>query len=506
MLILAINKSYLKMISQFNKILLASIIFLIYPLYQLNGQGYEIYLKINGLQNTDAILGHYLNKPLYPDDTVHLDINGEGKFTSDKLLPEGLYVIFLPPSKYFEFIIGNDQKFSITVDTTDLINSLKFTGSKENEIFSDFQKYMIIKQEELKKYQDLINTTQNKKDKESAKKKIEELGNERKEKILKINSEYPDLFVAAFLKSTLEIDVPSSPKDKDGRIDSTWQYRYYRLHYFDNFNISDARILRTPLYEEKIMNYLNNIVPQIPDTLIKEVDFLIDKSRADSSLFRFMLITLFNHYGKSNIMGMDAVQVHIADKYYLSEAWWSDKKFIDDLKERISILKPLLLNQIAPDIQLLYVPSDHFKAAVNDTALKRYPHAGSLFYINKVEANFTVLIFWEATCSHCKKAVPEMYKIYEDTLKGMGVKIIAVSTLFGEDGKEKWVDFVNQHQLYDWINAWNPYDYKFKETYDVRTTPQIYILNHKKEIIGKRIGPGDVVGLINAYKMQFPDK
>ena len=82
----------------------------------------------------------------------------------------------------------------------------------------------------------------------------------------------------------------------------------------------------------------------------------------------------------------------------------------------------------------------------------------------------------------------------------MNVKVIAVSTLFGKDGKEKWVDFVNQHQLYDWINAWNPYDYQFKVTYDVRTTPQIYVLNKNKEIIGKKLGPQDIVGLIEAYK------
>jgi hypothetical protein len=494
------------MISQIRKILFISLAILLSSFYIITAQGYEIKVKINGLQNSDIILGHYFNKPLYPDDTIHLNISGEGVFKGNKILPEGLYVIFLPTSKYFELILGKDQQFSVVVDTSDLINSLKFTGSTENEIFSDFQKYMVNKQEVLKKCQNIIKTSQNAKEKDSARKKIQELGVERKNKILKINSDHPELFVSIFLKSTLEIDVPEANKDKNGKIDSIWQYLYYRSHYFDNFNISDARLLRTPLYEDKIIYYLDNVVPQIPDTLIKEVDFLIDKSRVDSSLFKFMLITLFNHYGKSNIMGMDAVQVHIADKYYITDAWWSDKKFIDDLKERITILKPLLLNQIAPNIQLLFVPSDHFKAAENDTALKRYPHAGSLFYINKVEADFTVLIFWEATCSHCKKAVPDMYKIYKDTLESMGVKIIAISTLFGEDGKEKWVDFVNQHQLYDWINAWNPYDYKFKEIYDVRSTPQIFILNRKKEIIGKRIGPEDVTGLINAYKMQFPNR
>ena len=67
-------------------------------------------------------------------------------------------------------------------------------------------------------------------------------------------------------------------------------------------------------------------------------------------------------------------------------------------------------------------------------------------------------------------------------------------------GKVKWVDFINKHQMYDWINAWNPYDYKYKIQYDVRTTPQIFILDKDKKIIGKRIGHDQVFDLIEAYK------
>ena len=67
-------------------------------------------------------------------------------------------------------------------------------------------------------------------------------------------------------------------------IDSTWQYYYYRNHYFDNFNISDPRLLRTPFYEDKIMTYLTKVVPQIPDSLIPYADYFIEKSQSDSGL------------------------------------------------------------------------------------------------------------------------------------------------------------------------------------------------------------------------------
>jgi hypothetical protein len=94
--------------------------------------------------------------------------------------------------------------------------------------------------------------------------------------------------------------------------------------------------------------------------------------------------------------------------------------------------------------------------------------------------------------------VPELYKIYERTLKNLGVEVLAISTLFGEDGKIKWVDFVNEHRLYDWMNAWNPYSYDFKLRYDVLTTPQIYILDENKKILAKRISPDQVEEIIKS--------
>jgi alkyl hydroperoxide reductase subunit AhpC len=198
-------------------------------------------------------------------------------------------------------------------------------------------------------------------------------------------------------------------------------------------------------------------------------------------------------------MGMDAVQVHIADKYYIEESWWSDDKFIADLKERTAKAKPLLIGAIAPDAELMRVPAEHFKSAATDTALRRYPHVGEKINLRSIPAKYLVLIFWEADCGHCKVAVPELYKIYEASLKNMGVQVLAISTLFGEEGKEKWVDFVNQHGLYDWLNAWNPYSYDFKQKYDVLTTPQIYILDENKKIIAKKISPDQVEEIIKAF-------
>jgi len=169
------------------------------------------------------------------------------------------------------------------------------------------------------------------------------------------------------------------------------------------------------------------------------------------------------------------------------------------LIERVAALEPLILGNVSPNIELLFVPTDHFKAAESDSMLKSYPHVGKLLHVHDLPGEYIVLVFWEANCSHCKKAIPSMYRIYKEQLEPKGIQVVSVSTLFGEDGKVKWVDFVNKNKLYDWWNAWNPYDYQYKIKFDIRTTPQIFILDKDRKIIGKRIGPEQIPEFIEMY-------
>jgi len=509
MLILQAHKNFIQypMYNRFFKRTVLIICFMISAVqaYTLFGSdAVKINIEIHGLSDTSVILAHYLNKSIFPDDTIWLNSKGKASFKSKKPYQQGMYIIYLPTGKYFEFLLGNDQVFSLKTDTVNFVENMKIKGSYENAIFFDFQKYVISIKDELKKNQDTLkNGDPN--SKKQARERLEQLSSERRDKINQIISQKPSLFVSTFLKSTLDIKMPEPPKKENGEIDSAAEYQYYKNHYFDNFDPSDGRLLYTPLYEDKIMFYLEKVIIQIPDTLMKEIDVLMEGAKNDSTLFRYLLITLFNHYGNSNIMGFDAIQVHLAEKYYLKYSWWTDDKFLSELEERVKILKPLTLGNDAPNIELLAVPPDHFRVAENDTALKKYPHVGELFRINDVQADFTVLFFWEATCSHCKVAVPKMYGIYKEQLEPLGIKVISVSTLFGEEGKVKWVDFVNKNHMYDWINAWNPYDYQFKITYDIRTTPQIFIIDKNKKIVGKRIAPEQVPELINAIKASMND-
>ncbi len=465
----------------------------------LFSQAYSIEVTIPELAGDSILLGNHMNQNMYPRDTVILDHRGKGVFEGKEPLPGGMYLVFLPNRKYFDILIDKDQEFGLEVDTADFAGSMKVSGSKINEAFYEYQKYLKFRRQSIEDLRNKLEESTDKRDSMKITDEIKTINEEVKSHTLSMIDAHRGDFFGTFLRALQDIEVPEPPRDEEGNItDSAFQYRYYRKHYFDNFDPGDPRLLRTPFYESKLMEYLDMVIPQVPDSIIQEVDWLIGKSRNDPQLFRYMLITLFNHYARSQIMGMDKVYVHIAENYYIPEATWSSPDFIEKLKERVEKTKPILIGKKAQDIELVQVPDEHFIAAADDPELKKNPYVGNFFNLHEVNADYIILYFWETDCGHCKTYTPKLHEIYE-RLRDKGLKIVAVHMLGGEEGKVKWVDFVNEHKLYGWINCWNPYDFTYKIRYDIISTPTLFILDENKEIVAKRIDPEQAEKIIDAF-------
>ena len=159
--------------------------------------------------------------------------------------------------------------------------------------------------------------------------------------------------------------------------------------------------------------------------------------------------------------------------------------------------KPTLIGTPATDIQFVEIKADHFQDVADNEELKKNPYVGTYRQLYDVEAKFIILYFWESDCGHCKTATPALYEVYK-RLKPKGVEVIAFNGLGGEEGKVKWINFVNEHGLYDWINCWNPYDFAYKNIYDVLTTPQLFVLDQDKKILAKRISPEQAENIIES--------
>jgi thiol-disulfide isomerase/thioredoxin len=244
------------------------------------------------------------------------------------------------------------------------------------------------------------------------------------------------------------------------------------------------------------MNYLTRAVPQHPDSLIVAVDYLLTGSKKDDELYRYSLITLFNYFAESKYIGMDAVYFHIAEYYYIPDATWSSPEFMSKLKENLENNKPTLIGQKAPNLILRQVPDEHFGMAAQDTAIKKDPHIGHDFFIYDIDAQYTILYFWEADCGHCQKSTPALHEVF-NRLQDKGVEVVSIHVINSIEGKEKWVDFVNEKHLLGWINCWSPYSNEFRKQYNLQSYPQLFVLDRDKTIVAKRVTPEQAEQIIN---------
>ncbi|MEZ5071477.1 MAG: thioredoxin-like domain-containing protein [Bacteroidales bacterium] len=477
------------------KYMLLPLLVMLLPAHLL-AQGYRIEVTLKGLSSDTLILGEYFTTRMVPKDTVVTDAKGHAVFRGDKAFAGGLYLLYFNPDCYFDFLLGEDQELAVSADTGDLAGTIRFEGSADNQAFLDYKAFLQDKRTEVKQETDRLAQAKTAQDSARIQDRQKAINQEMESYMDALERDHGEGFVGTFVGATREPFPPESLLTGDKRFNDSLRYFYYRDHYFDRFDPFDVRLLHTPLYEGKIKGYLNRVVVQHPDSLIVAVDFLLQGAKKSDELYRYMLITLFNHFAESKFMGMDVVYFHIAEYYYIPDATWSSRDFIDKLRENLQANQHSLIGQIAPNIALRELPSEHFLMAQEDTAIKRDPHIGQDFLLHDIQAPYTILYFWEADCGHCQKSTPALYQVYE-RLKDKGVKVVCTHVINTVEGKELWVDFVNEHGLYDWINCWSPYSNEFRKLYNLQSYPQLFILDENKEIVAKRITPEQAEQIID---------
>jgi peroxiredoxin len=449
-------------------------------------KGYEIAVNISGLQDSTIFLAYHLGDKQYIKDTINLDKKGSAVFSGEDNLPQGIYMIVLPGKQYFEILVSTDQYFSVSCSYTDYLNTLRFSGSEENTAFIIYQKHWI----ELQKKASAINKRlQNNKSNTDSLKILSDMQKEQEDSMKSylhsVIKENDGNLLSVLVKAMLPVEIPpiSVPAGSKNPDSTKWvlTYLYNKDHFFDNIELTDERLLRTPILQARLNTFFTNVLIQSADSIYKEIDKIIGKVRNNYKVFQFISVYLFNHFRESEIMGHDAIVVKLADDIYLSgKADWVSKDFKDDLRKQVDRIRPNLIGKKAQDLVM-----DSYK--------------GIFVSLYDVKKEFTILYFWEPDCGHCKEATPKL-KDYYDKAKNQGVEVFAVCTTAE---KAKWEKYIEENKL-DWINGWDPERRSnFGYYYNVESTPMVYILDRNKTIIAKKLSVEDIPSFIGNYRKYF---
>ena len=392
--------------------------------------GYRIEVQCQNYDGDTLKLGYYFGKSQYLKDTALVN-QGKFVFEGDEPLEPGVYLLVIPPDNKFVHVLvaADQQRFSLTVDLNDIVKSAKFKGSSENEIYYDYLRKLEERRPRAEELKKLMIEDSLQAGTYKAELAVID------EEVAKIQAEeikkYPKTITSMLIRANQEIDVPPY-EDLEESDRKQKQYEYFRAHYFDQFDLNDPRAMRSGVIHQKIDFYLQKLTYQVPDS-----------------------------------------HVHLVDQYYAKGlATWMEREQLDKLIAQAETLRPILIGKTAPDLPF-------------------FKENGETITIHSIKAEYTVLFFWDPECGHCKKSIPFIIDFY-NAYKDKGVELLAICTKTGSDISSCW-STIKERGMDIWVNASDQYlKNRYKVIYDVKTTPQIFVLDKDKKIIVKKIAGEDL--------------
>ena len=476
------------------------------PLFAQNAPVRDIEITIPGTAKDTIYLANYYGNKLYYTDTCVADAKGKASFKSKKGYKAGVYAVVIPGPKFFEMIV-NEPVIRMSSDTLDLVGHLEVKTSTENQVFLDYIRFLNDKKKESDAVKMRMDAQKDPLARNGLRSQLEAFDNEVKQYQSKLIASNPDLLAAALVRMSMAPELPEIRKP-DGSLDSAAQYYQYRAHYWDNFDLKDERIVRVPVFANKFEEYITKTIPQYPDTMSVLADQLIEKTDGKNEVFKYMVNTITHKAETSEIMGMDAMFVHMGQSYFCPKggkpgrADWMTQDKLDKLCERVQKQAPLTLGKKAPYLCL------------TDTTEEKWVN----FY--DLPNEYVVIIFWDPHCGHCKKELPEIAKVYKEKMKELDIEVYCVAKAVDATLMKDWKAFIREHQL-DWVNVGltehvfeeakkDPRKYipkfttieslNYSETYDVYSTPKIFLVDGERKFRGKQLSADQIVDLVGQLK------
>jgi thiol-disulfide isomerase/thioredoxin len=441
---------------------------------------YDISVRIDGLTCDDELLlaNHFGDKQ-YLRDTSGCK-NGVFHFRGDTKLESGVYLVVLPKKNWFEILVSseeNQMKYSFITDTTLKPEMTKVSGSKENELFFDFKRFAMSKSLLASELSKKIEAEEDVEKQETLKKELREIGKSVAAKRNEIAKAHREMFIGKLytaMKEVKPIDVPEGMSDEDKQ---KFQYLWMREHYWDNVDLGEDGLVRSPVFHGKLTDYFKSYMPPIADTAIMMGDNLINKIEAAGSdeQYKYTVHYLLGYFEEAKYMCFDKAVWHMAKNYYCAgKAFWSDSAYVAKMCTESAKMEPVLCDTKAQDINM---PDTNFVQRV------------SMYSIDKP---VTVVVFWDINCGTCKKELPILSRMY-DSMNNKNFEIYAVYTK-GE--WENWKKRVREKK-YKFINVTNAFgDDPYRDNYHITTVPQIFVLDKDKNIRFKKIGAKDLASTI----------
>jgi hypothetical protein len=269
------------------------------------------------------------------------------------------------------------------------------------------------------------------------------------------------------------------------------QGAYYRLHYWDNFDLGDHRFIYIPSFDPRMKDYfLKLLYHQEADTINKYIDLFLAKTAKDTFMYHYCTDWLSYQFETSKVIGHDAVFFHIAKTNQLAgKCYWLDEDVIAKYEKSTKRLEPILIGKIAPE---LFIPD----TTMSDDMTKWHSSY-------RMEKPYTILWFYDPDCPTCKKESKKMREVY-DSLETIGKRNFDVYAIANDADINRWKKYVKENN-YPWLQVGgNKGNLDYLEYFNIYEmgNPAMFIMDNKDHriILNKRIEMSNIPQFLEEYE------
>ena len=442
-----------------------------------HGQKYEIRFELPKHDTGTYYIGYHYQDKLIPLDSTVVNQAEQLKrvavFKGNRKWETGIYALFTQGEKkpqITDFTIDGSQRFTIKLSPSDDVLVDKITGSEANKVMHTYLNKL---ESANSRARDIDKRKKDPATKAEAEKEMESLTkeiNEFEEIYLKQNSKYRFIQLVSMFRGP---KVPDEVEDKA---------LYYRTHFWDDVDLKDHSLVRTPdLYKKMNYYFFGVLYHADADTIMRYADLLLDRLAAqapggDTLMMRYVLDFIMPRYYRSTKnIGWDAVWCHLVRKYYLAgKCPWALPGDLRYKRQEVEKLEQSLIGAMGQELLM---------ADTNQS-----PNPEEWISSHRFPQKYVILWFWDPDCHHCQEQTATLKTLY-DSLSATGNKIFEVYAVGYEADVKKWKRYVREHQL-PFVNVGGPnVNIDYQVAYNVHGAPTMIILNEERRIIMNKVLP-----------------
>lgn len=438
----------------------------------LRGGPADFTIKVRGATPGLSNLIGFFADDHYRADTTRIQTDGSIRFQKPEGYQQGFYYVSYAENQYVQVLLGEDQTFTVEADIANIPGTIQVSGSADMEAYYENQKYEQGYNASYSSLGQQIQAAAGTAQEASLKQQQKTLQTERQSHLDGLYAKYPNSFFESFKRAGQNPAVREELPDAQ-------KVLYYRKEFWDNVDFSDKRLMSTPVINNKLKRYFDELTAQNPDSILSSAYSLVDKTLGAPKYYEFFVNWLMRKYepGKVTLMDAEAIHVRLTQKYITKErAFWADSMTVYSLQTRAHEMGQSLIGQDGPNVTAQDLD-------------------GNTHTLLDKTADYIIVYLFTPSCEHCMVQTPLLIDWYKEWKnKGADVYAIAIDT--------------DETELRDYVNKTGmPFTYIYDSTnrsiyakYYVNVTPELYVLNKERKIIGKNLKVFQIETIINQDK------